>query len=351
SDSALTMHIALDSRYSKPEQRRAFFHSVLEKLRTLPGVNSAGAADALPLSHTEEMAEFSVEGYPNKKDQMVDSRYATDNYFETIGTPLLAGRFFTEADQTPKAPGVVIVNEAFAKAYFSGRSTISGHLCMCYFTSGAPAWATVVGVVANTRFRNLENTPPPQVYQPFWRYDINQAYIALRASLPPARIVPQIRAAVRSLDPSLAVADIQTMDQRVSEASALRRFQTSLFGVFAAVALFLAAIGLYGVMAYSVKQRTPEIGIRLALGAQPSDVLKLIIHQGMILTVLGIFFGVAVAFALTRLLSSLLYGIAPTDPVTFIVVSAVLLAVSLLACYIPARRAMQVDPMVALRYE
>jgi putative ABC transport system permease protein len=351
SDSALTMHIALDSRYGKPEQRSAFLHSVLDKLGALPGVSTIGAADALPLSHMEEMAEFTVEGYSNKAGQLVDSRFATDNYFETIGTPLLAGRFFTQADQAPRAPGVVIVNEAFAKAYFRDRSAIGGHMCLCYFTSGAPSWSTVVGVVADTRFSNLENTPPSQVYTPFWRQDSDQAYIAIRSSTSPTQMIPAIRRAVASLDPTLAVADIATMDQRVSEAGALRRFQTSLFGIFAAVALFLAAIGLFGVMAYSVKQRTSEIGIRLALGAQPSNVLKLIVTQGMTLTILGICIGVAGAFALTRLLSTLLFGIAPTDPATFIVVSAVLLSASLLACYVPARRAMRVDPMVALRYE
>lgn len=351
SDSALTMHIALDSRYSKPEQRSGFFHAVLDKLRALPGLSSVGAVDALPLSHTEEMALFSVEGYENKKGQTVDSRYATDKYFDTIGTPLLAGRVFTPADDSTKAPSVVIVNEAFAKAYFPGRPAVGGHLCLCYFTSGAPAWSTVIGVVANTRFSNLESAPPPQVYSPFSRQDADQAFIALRTSLPPTQVIPQIRAAVGAIDPTLAVADIQTMVERVSEASALRRFQTSLFGVFAAVALFLAAISLYGVMAYSVKQRTPEIGIRLALGAPPSSVLKLILRQGMTLTLLGILIGVAAAFALTRLLRSLLYGIAPTDPLTFIIVGIVLVAVSLLACYIPARRAMRTDPMVALRYE
>jgi predicted permease len=351
SDSALTMHIALDSRYSNPEQRSAFFHAVVDKFGALPGVTAIGATDALPLSHMEEMAEFTVESYSNKTGQFVDSRFATDNYFKTIGTPLLAGRFFTQADQTPKAPGVVIVNEAFAKAYFPGRSAIGGHMCLCYFTSGAPSWSTVVGIVADTRFSNLENTPPPEVYSPFWRHDSDQAYIAVRTSLSPVRVIPEIRSAVASIDPTLAIADIATMDQRVSEASALRRFQTSLFGIFAAVALFLAAIGLYGVMAYSVKQRTSEIGIRIALGAQPSNVLKLIVTQGMTLTILGVCIGVAGAFALTRLLSTLLFGIAPTDPATFIVVSAVLLSISLLACYVPARRAMGVDPMVALRYE
>ncbi len=296
SDSTLSMHIALDSRYSKPEQRRAFFNNVLDKLSALHGVTAIGAISDLPLSHSETMGLFMVEGYANKKGQAVDSRLATENYFQAMGTPLLAGRFFTPGDAVPKAPGVVIINEAFAKAYFSGRPAIGGHLCMCYVWGTTKVnWSIVVGVVANTRHSNLENAPPPQVYGSFWQYDQgpNGGYIAIHTSSSPAEIIPAIRAAVRSLDPNVPVADIQTMDQRVSEASALRRFQTSLFAVFAAVALFLASIGLYGVMAYSVKQRTPEIGIRLALGAQPSNVLKLIVLQGMTLTVAGICVGVA----------------------------------------------------------
>jgi predicted permease len=361
SDSTLTMQIALDSRYSKPEQRQTFFHNVLDRLGELHGVSAIGAISDLPLSNSESMSYLTVEGYANQKNQLVDSRLATENYFDAMGTPLLAGRFFTREDGAPKTSGVVIVNEAFAKTYLAGRDAIGSHLCLCYpFASGNVTasganlnWSTVVGVVANTRHSNLENAPPPQVYMPFWQsgQGLSGAYIAIRTSSPSAQIIPSIRSVVHSLDPTVAVADIQTMDQRVSEASALRCFQTSLFGVFATVALFLAAIGLYGVMAYSVKQRTPEIGIRLALGAQPFDVLKLIVTLGMTLTVLGIFIGLAGAFALTRLLSSLLYGIAPTDPATFIIVSSVLLVVALLACYFPARRAMRVDPMIALRYE
>jgi predicted permease len=361
SDSTLTMHIALDSRYSKTEQRQAFFRNVLDKLGALHGVSAIGAISDLPLSNSESMSYLTVEGYANEKNQLVDSRLATENYFDAMGTPLLTGRFFTAGDGAKGSPAVVIVNEAFAKAYFRGRSAIGGHLCLCYpFASGNVTasgvnhnWSTVIGIVENTRHSNLEDAPPPQVYSPFWQngQGLQGAYIAIRTSLPPAQIIPPIRSSVRTIDPALAVADLQTMDQRVSEASALRRFQTSLFAVFAAIALFLAAIGLYGVMAYSVKQRTSEIGIRLALGAQPSHVLKLIVGQGMMLTLLGIFVGVAGAFGLTRLLSSLLYGIAPSDPATFVIVSVVLLAVSLLACYVPARRAMRVEPVEALRYQ
>jgi predicted permease len=353
SDSTLSMHIALDNRYSRPARRQEFFRSVLDRIGALPGVEAAGAVSALPLSHNEQMQIFSVEGYANKPYQMVDSRLASESYFQAMDIPLLAGRFFTSQDGANGAPGVVIVNQAFVNDYLHGRSTIGAHLCVCPFTAGRPVWSTLVGVVGNTRFSNLEAAPPPEIYRPFWQNGqaSGGAYFAIRTSSPGARIIPAIRDAVRSIDPTIAVADIQTMDQRVSNAGALRLFQTSLFGIFAAVALFLAAIGLYALMAFSVRQRTNEIGIRIALGAQPANVLKLILAQGLLLTILGISIGVAGALALTRFLSSLVYGIAPTDPATFIGVSLVLIAAALLACWVPARRAMRVDPVTALRCE
>ncbi|HEV2299048.1 MAG TPA: ABC transporter permease [Candidatus Acidoferrales bacterium] len=354
SDATLTMHISLDQTYNKPEQRRAFFHDVLEKMGELHGVKSVGAVDDLPLSHSESVSLFTLEGYGNQKGQSVNSRSATEHYFRAMGTPLIAGRYFTHDDEAPKAQRVVIVNAAFAKAYFPDQSAIGKHFCMCIPVKGNGKgidWSTIAGVVADVRHSNLEDAPPPQVYRLFWQTDRDSAFIAIRSSEPPSEMIPAIRGAVRAIDPNLAVANIETMDQRIWKASALRRFQTSLFAVFGGIALFLAAIGLYGLMAYSVKQRTSEIGIRLALGAQPAHVLGLVIRQGMTLTVAGIIVGVFGALALTRLLSSLLYGVAPTDPVTLVAVSVVLVAASLLACCIPARRAMRVDPMVALRYE
>jgi putative ABC transport system permease protein len=352
SDRTLTMRITLDQRYSKAEQRRAFFHNVLQKMGELQGIKSIGAVDDLPLSHSESVSLFTLEGYTNQKGQSVYSRSATGDYFQAMDTPLLAGRFFTRGDEAPNAQRVVIVNEAFANAYFPGQSAIGKHFCMCFPVNGNSIdWSTIVGVVADVRHSNLEDVPPPQVYQLFWQTDRNSAYIAIRSLEPPAKMIPPIRRAVRAMDPNLAVADIETMDQRIWEASALRRFQMSLFAVFGGIALILAGIGLYGLMAFAVKQRTREIGIRLALGSQSLQVKKLIIRQGMTLTIAGIVIGILGALALTRVLSSLLYGVAPNDPATLVIVSILLVVVALAACWIPAQRAMRVEPMEALRYE
>jgi ABC-type antimicrobial peptide transport system permease subunit len=201
------------------------------------------------------------------------------------------------------------------------------------------------------RHTRPEDAANPQVYVPFWQGDAARASVAIRTNIPPAQLIPAIRGLVREIDPVLAVSDIRTMDQRLADANARRRFQTFLLAVFAGVALFLASVGLYGLMVYAVKQRTAEIGVRIALGAQRGDVLKLILVEGIMLTLAGLAVGLIAALGLTRVLVSLLYGVVPSDPVTFIIVPLVLVAISLLACYVPARRAMHVDPMVALRYE
>ena len=348
--STLTMGFSLDSRYAKPEQRRQFFRNVLDRIGELPGVQTIGLVDDLPLTSAESLSTFEVEGFANKPDQLVAHRQISDDYFKAMGTPLIEGRVFTEADSNAASP-VAIVNQSFAKAYFGGRDAIGQHFRFSPGLEKVGAWQTVVGVVADVRQTRPEDAAEPQVYGPFWQGDAARASVAVRTSMPPAQLIPSIRGIVREIDPVLAVADIRTMDQRVADANARRRFQTFLLAVFAGVALFLAAVGLYGLMAYAVKQRTAEIGIRIALGAQRRDVLKLILGQGIMLTLAGLAVGLIAALAMTRVLVSLLYGVAPSDPVTLIIVPLVLIAISLLACYVPARRAMRVDPIVALRYE
>jgi putative ABC transport system permease protein len=351
SHTTLTMSISLDSRYTQPAQRRDFFNSVVGRISQLPGVQAAGAGDILPLSNAESLTLFEAEGYANKPDQLVESRRVTQHYFEALGVRLIAGRPFNAGDYG-ESSNAIIINESFAKAYYAGLDPIGQHFRFRDFGPGKEApWSTVVGVIGDIRHSRPEDAAAPQVYLPFAQSDPSRAFVAVRTGIPPAQLIPAIRRVVSDIDPGQAIADIQTMDQRVADANARRRFQTFLLAVFAGMALFLAAVGLYGLMAYAVKQRTAEIGVRIALGAQRRDVLKLILGQGIMLTIAGLALGLIAALGLTRVLVSLLYGVAPSDPVTLIIVPLVLITISLLACYVPARRAMRVDPMVALRYE
>ena len=330
SQSTLTMSFSLDSRYARPE-RRQFFRNVMERIGELPGVQAIGLVDDLPLTSAENLSTFEVERFANKPDQLVALRRISENYFEAMGTPLIEGRFFTEADSNAASP-VAIVNQSFAKAYFGGRDASGRHFRFSPGLEKVGPWQTIVGVVADVRHTRPEDAAEPQVYGPFWQGDASRASVAVRTSIPPAQLIPAIRGVVREIDPVLAVSDIRTMDQRLADANARRRFQTFLLAVFAGMALFLAAVGLYGLMAYAVKQRTAEIGVRIALGAQRGDVLKLILGQGIMLTVAGLALGLIAALGLTRVLVSLLYGVVPSDPVTFIIVPLVLVAISLLAC-------------------
>jgi len=324
SPSTFTMEISLDARYAKTEQRLGFFRSLLDRLRALPRVQSAGASTYLPLSGAESMTLFTVEDYANRKDQLVDSRAVTPHYFEAMGTSLIEGRFFTDADSvanrppsasSPVAPSVVIVNQAFAEIYYAGRDPIGQHFRFRDFDKDTNPWSTVVGVVADVRHTKLEEHSRPQVYQPLWETDANRAFFAVRTAATQGAASPDITSAVRSvvhsLDPTVAPANIRTMDDRVSEANARRRFETFLLSVFAASALVLALVGLYGLMAYSVRRRTSEIGVRMALGATASRVLAMILQHGVSLVLIGLALGLAGAFALRQLLASSLFGIAP----------------------------------------
>lgn len=344
SQSTVTTNIEFDHRYTEPPQREEFFHNVLRELQSLPGVQAVGAVDHLPLSNTESIGTFAVEGYPNRKNQTVESRTVTSGYFSAMQTPLIAGRLFTDADK-PMSQHQVIVNESFAREYFAGRDAVGGRI-----SGGDPqdAWSTVIGVIADVRHTSLEEAASPQLYR---LGDIDGGYIALRSSLPASAAASEIRSALHAIDPNLAVGEIQTMGDLVSEASARRRFQTSLLTVFAGISLFLALVGLYGLMAYSVSRRTREVGIRMALGAQRGNVLLLILRKAALLLALGLISGIVATWFATRAIGSFLYGVGRHDPLTIASVCALLALCGLVAALIPARRAASIDPVQALRTE
>jgi len=263
--------------------------------------------------------------------------------------PLLSGRLFTERDAEGSSP-VAIINETMARGFWPNEDPIGKRVMM-----GAPMperpWLTIVGVVGDVRNSGLETPPLPQMYAHDLQNPTRSMTLVIRTALAAQTITPVIQHQVIALDKDLPMYDVKTMEQRLSNSVAQPRFRTLLLGLFAGLALVLSAVGIYGVMSYSTEQRTHEIGIRLALGAEAGDVLKLVVGQGMVLTLIGVLIGLALSFALTRFLSSLLFGVSATDPGTLVAVSGLLATVALGACYIPARRAAKVDPMVALRYE
>jgi predicted permease len=263
-----------------------------------------------------------------------------------MATPLIAGRFFSDADRYAK-PEVVIVNQRFVRKYFPSQDAVGKRL-----RGGADPklpWKTIVGVVADVRNESLDQAPVPQIYSPL--FDAQNASIAVRSSLPPEALIPAMRAAVRSIDPSIALADIHTMQQAVAASTARRRFQTTLLTTFGVIALLLALVGLFGVLDYSVRQRVPEIGVRMALGATRVRVIGMVVRQGLRLVLLGLATGLAAALALVRFISGTLYGVAPYDPWTFLAAPALVLLAALLACCTPAWRAAHIQPVEALRSE
>lgn len=264
-----------------------------------------------------------------------------------MGIPLLEGRDFTEEDVDGRQP-VAIVSRSFARKYFPGQSAVAKRVRGP--GKNAPWW-TIAGVVSDVRYMGLETAPPMQFYAPLWQVGVNSVNVAVRTGLPADRMASAMRAVVRSLDPAIAAADVRTMSQLVSEATAERRFQTFLLTAFGAAALFLSLVGLYALIAYSVQQRTGEIGIRMALGAQRSTVMRMVLKQGTSLALIGSALGIVSALGVTRLMTSLLFEIKPTDATTFLSAAVLFCAVALAACYIPARRATKVDPMISLRYE
>ena len=355
-ENVLTMRMVLPMpKYRTPETRRAFYDEVLRRIDDLPAVESAGMITFLPLSFNGMNFSFSVEGHPSTTDMNLPFaiyRVVSPDYFSAMGIPLQRGRFF-EARDTPDTPPVILINRRLAEHYWPGQDAVGKRLKIGPLDSPNP-WLTVAGVVGDVRQSGLYGDQRLEMYSPYAQE--RRAFIAprdlvLRTKGDAASVAGAVRQAVWSVDKDQPVSNVRTMDQVFAAAISKERFQALLLGLFAALALVLACVGLYGVISYSVAQRTHEIGVRMALGAQPVDVLKLVIRQGMFLTVAGLVIGIAAGSVATRVLSDMLFGVTTTDPLTFVGVPALLLVVSFLACYLPARRATRISPLVALRYE
>jgi putative ABC transport system permease protein len=339
-------------RYSGLSQTQ-FFGRAVERLSHVPGVLSASAVLPLPLDGDEVGTVLTIEGRPVAEADRPRTGYSwvEPGYFRTVGIPLMKGRDFTPADDLEATP-VVIINQNLARQFFPHQDPI-GKRIKPEIGNGyktAPL-REIVGVVGDVRQYGLTSVPGPEVYVPLAQSPLGSMNFVVRTEVDPLSMVGTVREEMAEMDKNLPFYGVKTFDQYLGQGFAQPLFLTSLFGLFAALALALAAVGLYGLVSYSASQRTHEIGIRMALGAEKGDVLRLVVGQGFKLTVLGVAVGIAGSFALTRFMSSLLYGVKPTDPVTIASVAFVLVGVAVLASYIPARRAMKVDPMVALRYE
>ncbi|MGB7923549.1 MAG: ABC transporter permease [Pyrinomonadaceae bacterium] len=352
-ENVLTMEVPLPrAKYPEPEQRSAFFKQLIERTSALPGAQAVGATSNLPLSGSRWGRSLTVEGHPVLsvgQADMINHCVITPAYFRAIGTPLLMGRDFSDED-AKDATKVTIIDERLAEQYWPGESPL-GKRIRFGPPEGNEPWHTIIGVVGAVRHERLDTVTRKTVYLTHLQLPIREMTLVVRTLTPPESLAAAIRNQVLELDHDQPVANVRTMKEVVARSVWQTRLYTILFGAFAAVALILASVGIYGVMAYSVTQRTHEIGIRMALGAQTRDVLRMVVGHGMLLALAGVGIGLAGSFALTRVMASLLYGVSATDPQTFVGVSLLLTAVALLACYIPARRATRVDPMIALRYE
>ena len=348
----LTMRLSLPSRkYDSDRKRIDFFRKAVEDIRALPGVEAAGATNFLPFAGPHAGTLVEIEGRPKLPpgQGLTTGSCVTDlNYFEAMQLPLKRGRLFTEQEAT-EMRHVVVVNEEFARKNLPGEDPLGKRVTIYMKEDNVPC--EIIGVVGDNKHSGLDKEIEPMAYWPHAELAYSFMTLVIRTRGDAASIAPAARQVIQQLDSEQPVADVRTMESLLADSVARARFSTLLLTVFAVIALVLAAVGIYGVMSYAVTQRTHEIGIRMAMGAQAIDVLKLIVKKGLTLTMCGVGIGLGAAFALTQIMSSLLYGVSATDPLTFGAISVLLALVALLACYLPARRATKVDPMIALRYE
>lgn len=341
--------------YEQHEERVRYVDQTLERLKALPGVESAAFVAPMPFSGGNVGSDFRIEGRPKPElgqEPQANNRSVTAEYFDAIKIPLRKGRYFTPQDQRGSV-GVAIINETLAARYFPNEEPIGKHISHvgANQSDGDPEQYEIVGVVGDVHHSSLTKPPAPELYLPYQQNSWDWGNFFVRTRQAPATLIKSFTEEIQSGDRTVPVTGVQPLTKAISNTVAEAQFYTFLFALFGAVGLILTLTGIYGVISYTVSQRTQEIGIRMALGAEASDVLKLLVGQGMVLTAVGIAIGVAVAAGLTRLMTNLLFGLSASDPLTFATIALLLTLVALLACWIPARRATKVDPMVALRYE
>ncbi|HYP26432.1 MAG TPA: ABC transporter permease [Blastocatellia bacterium] len=349
-ENLVAMRVALPaSKYGQPHQKASFFKQLIERVESLPNVRSVAATTNLPLSGTNMSFRFMIEGRPAPPSEILLAQYhaVSPNYFGAMGIPLLQGRDFTERD-TETAPAVVIINETLARRFFPGEDPVGKQIKVTY---GKPVPREIVGVIKDVKHKSLEANSQEQIYIPYFQNPWAFMTLVARTDSAPENLAAALKSEVRAMDKDQPIDSIKTGEQLLSASVSRSRFYAQVLAAFAAIAVILAALGIYGVISYSVLQRTHEVGVRMALGARREDVMILILKQGLVLALVGVAIGLTAAFGLTRLMSNLLFDVSRTDAFTFVLVPLLLVGVALIASYIPARRATKVDPMIALRYE